>query len=629
MDRSKPFRRLLPVGVVSVAGLAGCCTAPAYRAVVTSQPPHSVVAAVPAPGTSQPPAEVSPEVVVPAPSVPGAALPALPPATSAPPLAPPQSNGNTGSVAPAPPSALVPSSQLYLNAPMGTLQSPLPPAPAPPAASQTEAAQPAPAITAPNLGIPVQAPATHNGDSGNGTAPGDSAQKPLAKNKKSAKPNDPPPSPLARLRKRFHDFAHPPTKPAPKKDGDQTASTEPTTVAKGATQPVIGYRVPLPTAEPGVAVRIQTPLTHPMYAADDVETTHPAATNGQTAAVAATSQLAAPLITAQPAAPLVTAQPAMPLASAASATAATSNKAANEDSLEQWPYRGGASTMPDQPQTATQTAVQATDDDFTAIPVEEYRATVLKIEPQTNSPAHAETAFQPPPAPPATSGPTSGSDEQHVQSPETAVPVSHPVRATPAAGSGSAERPEMIVIPQAVHRTDRPEQLGDSSSGEEKAGEDRRIGVDQSNEPAVARGHVDLRDLSSGPPAPTTWRAPSFAPRTDTAGATQSDVNHGSLNQVSLDQVVPAAVYSTSFNPGWTLPPAIVQGPVPSPGAPIGPGAFSPVVGGRYGQPAWMTPRSAPSSNYAAPAANAAPPVLVPRDNSGAPAILNRSANGG
>jgi hypothetical protein len=410
-------------------------------------------------------------------------------------------------------------------------------------------------------------------------------------------------------------------KPAPKKDGDQTVSTEPTTVAKGTTQPVIGYRVPLPTAEPGMAVRVQTPPTHPMYAADDVEPAHPAATNGQTAAVAATAESAAPLVTAQP---------ATPLASAGSATTATPNQAANEDGVEQWPYRGGASTTPDQPQKTTQTAVQATDDDFTAIPIEEYRATVLKIEPQTTSPAHAETAFQPPPAPPATSGPISGSDEQHVQSPETAVPVSHPVRATPASGSGSAARPEMIVIPQAVHRTDRPEQLGASSGGEQRAGEVRGIGVDQRNEPAIASGQVNLRDLSSGPPAPTTWAAPNLAaPRSDTPGPVQGDVNQVSGNQASVNQGGPEPMYSTPFNPGWTLPPAMLRGTVPSSYPPMGSGGFAPVVGGRYGQPAWMTAKSVSSSNYAAPAANAAKPIVVPRESSGAPPILNRSANGG
>jgi hypothetical protein len=618
MDRSKPFRRLLPVGVVSVAGLAGCCTAPAYRPVMTSQPPRAAVAAVPAPSTSQPPAEVVQEVVVPAPNVgPGTAPAASPPATAVTPPTPPQTIGTTTPAAPPPPSAIsVPTSQLYLNAPMGTLQSPLPPPPAPPAASQTETAQPAPAIPAPNLGIPVQAPAAPNGDSGSGNAPGDADKKPLAKNKKSAKPNDPPPSPLARLRKRFHDFAHPPMKPAPKKDGEQTASTEPTTVAKGVTQPVIGYRVPLPTAEPGVAVRVQSPPTHPMYAADDVEA-HPVAANGQTAAVAATAQLAAPLITAQPAAPLVTAQPAAP------ATAPMPDKSASAENLEQWPYRGGAVTAPDQPQKATQTAVQAADDDFTAIPVEEYRATVLKIAPQTKSPTHGETAFQPPPAPPATPEPMGSSDEHHIQASETATPTSHAVQPISGGGSTSRDGAKLIVIPQAVHRTDRPEQSADSSSGDERASGDARAAEDRRSEPAIAPGQVDLRDLSSGPSAPTTWRAPSFtAPRTDTAGPAQGDVNQVSLNQVSAEPM-----YSTPFNPGWSLPPAILQGPSPS--ASLGPGAFSPIAGGRYGQPAWMTSRSAPNSNHTAPPANAAPPVFIPRDSSGAPAILNRSANGG
>jgi hypothetical protein len=612
MDRSKPFRRLLPVGVVSVAGLAGCCTAPAYRPVMTCQPPRAAVATVPAPSMNQPAAE--PVVVGSAPNVGAVTVPpAAPPIVSttppALPAAPPQSTGDS-TTAPAPPNAaVVPPSQLYLNAPMGTLQSPLPPPPAPPAASQTEAAQPAPAIPAPNLGIPVQAPATPNGDAGSGNAAGDADKKPLAKNKKSAKPSDPPPSPLARLRKRFHDFAHPPTKPAPKKDGDPTSPAEPTTVAKGVAQPVIGYRVPLPTAEAGIAVRVQTPPTHPMYAADDVEA-RPVAADGQTAAVAAT----------QPAAPLITAQPAAPIATAAPATAAMTEKSASADNVEQWPYRGGAVSMPDPPQKAAQTSVQTTDDDFTAIPVEEYRATVVKIEPQTQLPAHSETAFEPPPAPPATSEQINGTDEQHVQSPETAAPVSHPVQATPA--SGSAERPQMFVIPQAAHHTDRAEQSADAS-------EDRRIGEDQRSEPVVAPGQVDLRDLSSGPPAPTTWRAPSYAPPSDTAGPAQGDANQVGVNQASLNQVAPEPVSSTPFNPGWTLPPAILQAPIASPNASMGPGAFSPPVGGRYGQPAWMTSRSVPSSNHAASSANAVPPVLAPRDNSGAPAILNRSANGG
>ncbi|HEV8002766.1 MAG TPA: hypothetical protein VGP63_22965, partial [Planctomycetaceae bacterium] len=140
MDRSKPFRRLLPVGILSAAGFAGCASTPAYRPLITSQAPSRPVAAAEAPANSSS-VPVAPSLGAP-----------IEPAPAAPPMDPPPRPGTYESPAQSsnepsqsPPSQSPPSQptgpafeapgagsvQPHLSTPMGVLQTPLIPPPAP------------------------------------------------------------------------------------------------------------------------------------------------------------------------------------------------------------------------------------------------------------------------------------------------------------------------------------------------------------------------------------------------------------------------------------------------------------------------------------------------------------------
>src|SRR5580704_12289497 len=79
MDRSKPFRRLLPVGILSAVGFAGCASTPAYRPLITSQAPSRPPAAAEAPANS------SSVPVAPSLGAPIAPTPAAPPVDAPPP----------------------------------------------------------------------------------------------------------------------------------------------------------------------------------------------------------------------------------------------------------------------------------------------------------------------------------------------------------------------------------------------------------------------------------------------------------------------------------------------------------------------------------------------------------------
>ncbi len=245
---------------------------------------------------------------------------------------------------------------------------------------------------------------------------------------KPAKPADPPLSPLARLRKRFHSLTHPAPKPT-KKDADALAAGD---TAKSGVAVASGPRVPIPRSSVGVAVRVEKPPLHPLYASDEAESLPPIVSSTQTAQVDASVRPVAPL-------PLVSPAP----------QAVPASSSSNE--IEQWPHGGDA---PPSEQHAT-VKVEGIED-FTAISPEEYRATVAKINAPDNGPTTIEMSKPPANVPPA---------GQQVQT----QPKPHEAPAVPEAAQSSSRdtSPPMVVIPQAAHRvtipTDpvEPEQPGD------------------------------------------------------------------------------------------------------------------------------------------------------------------------
>jgi hypothetical protein len=612
MDRSRPFRRLLPaVGILSAAGFAGCASAPAYRPVVTSQAPsHPVAAADPSADSALPPATPPPGP----PSAPPSTVPVAP-VMDAPPLslmpAPPSqsvsepgASGGPALAAPAPSGV-----QPYLSAPMGVLQTPLAAPPAPVAAPTDNgpplAAPQLPADAAPSAAASPSVSVNIDAATGAGSAPAAAPQKPQpAKKSTSKKPADPPLSPLARLRQRFHSFVH----PDPKKDSEQkSALTDPQGSATQIARPVSGYRVPLPTAE--VAVKVSTPPVHGLYASDDVDNTRPIVSDVNTARVEPTPQQAQEISQA-------------PIRSAAAAT-----KPAADTEIEQWPYSAPATTTAHpNPETADSTK------DFTAISAEEYRASVAKIE-QASGLTSTELSIRPataspPPAQPDDSGPPQASFVVGSAPPATAAP---PVAAPPAEAicvavpavavrdPAEGEKPTMIVIPQAAPRApvmvvipqasprptaDPPAQPAQSSSPE------------GSHESAGAGAGESIRDLSSSAPSSAAlWSPPSQRPAIEPiSGSSEVSVpnvspssNSGGSNPVDTSANAGPTFNGATFNPGWTLPPAIVQDTRSAPGvvfaAPQYP-VYPQVTSGRYAQPAWMRARLNSSGN-ASPNGNA------------------------
>jgi hypothetical protein len=469
MDCFKPFRRLLPVGIVSVAGLTGCVSAPAYRPVATSVAPSHPMPSAAASGLGGQTSEtvVGDAASSPPPPDSSATPPLPPPPVSAPPVAPPQStidSGANGGPALSPPATS--GVQPYLSAPMGVLQTPLAPPPAPPATpgETNPSAAPQPPAEGPAPGPPPLSIETSMKIGG--AAP----QKPVP-----AKPTEPHLSPLAKLRQRFHSLTHSSAKPAPQKDTAQKSANQ-ATAQLG--QPVTGYRVALPTAQVGVVVKSGPGPLHPLYASDEPESAHPIVTNVQVAPVESSPQRPKEI-------PLTPAEP-MPVAT----------KPVGNSEIEQWPYSAGAATSP-RPSDATVDSVDASED-FSPISVQEYRETVAKIEPAIVSGTAAEPpAINPTPAQPQSTEPTP-------------VPPNPAASAVIVPGSAKEKSEPLFVIPQAAPRPNR-------------ATPSSRVPPESAKGPEVE----SLRDLAYGPPTPAGWSPEmSSAPAIETAlNLSQSEPN--------------------------------------------------------------------------------------------------------
>lgn len=550
MDRSTPLWRLLPWGVLSAAGLAGCASAPAYRPVTTSAtPPNPVVAsqsvtappAVSAAPTASPSGAVDPSLAPPADPMVAPSAPAGPPRAAAPLAAPLTVPAPSGMPAPpvsetAPPSSsveLAPAvTEPHLSAPMGVLQTPLPSPPlpspllpAPPIVVQpTEPGRLSP--PAPAESVAPGVPATTN-----------AAPKPAGK-KVAAKPADPSPSPLARLRQRFHTLTHP--APKPTKKADALANGDPAT-AKATVAVATGPRVPIPTASEGVAVRVEKPPLHPLYASDEVENTPSNPPTTETAQIAPARPVDSP-----------------PLAPPATPASASGNE------IEQWPNRADAPPS-EQPVTSKDENFE----DFTAVSPEEYRATVAKISPADGGPAILDKSKTPADVP----------TPAHEQA-RAAQPTTPQVPTVPAAAQ-SANRDTnspLIVVPQAAHHATIPTDR--VSPGGQVAPSD-----------SFAARNVDVpRDPATAAPTSAAWSSatvPAQAIQTTAAGVT------------------PNAGFA--HPPGWTSVPAPVElPPALNSQSSAAPTAAPPTVSGRYGQPVWMQPRGN-SASAGGPAVNPQP----------------------
>ncbi len=411
----------------------------------------------------------------------------------------------------------------------------------------------------------------------------DATPAPATKNA-AAKPADPPLSPLARLRKKFHSLTHP-AKPT-KKDADALAAGD----AKAGVTVASGPRVPIPTASVGVAARVERPPLHPLYASDEGESLPPIATSTQTAQVEATARPIEPLV---------------PPAQLAVPASSSSNK------IEQWP-NGGDAPPSEQPATVKVEGVE----DFTAISPEEYRATVAKINAPDSGPTIIDMSKTPADVPPAA--------QQQVQTTQPRTPAPPTIPAAAQSSSRETSSP-MIVIPQAAHRVTTPADPVESSSPATPS------------ESLAARNVESPTDPSVAPPTSAAWSAPSVPGQTiqtisnkNPSEPTPVAANSGGPAPISVNSnasVNPNAGFA--YQPGWTPVPAPVElrDSPPSPTASaVVPRATStaasrlvravlnypsatpsqPSVGGRYGQPVWMQSRGNSPSTGSSPISQSA-----------------------
>jgi hypothetical protein len=448
--------------------------------------------------------------------------------------------------------------QLHLNAPMGVLQTPLPTPSG--SGSTTDQNQPLRVPQTP-ADDPLQAgpSASLNIDAEHGDRTGTNAstQKPAEKKRKPAKPAEPALSPLARLRNRFHLLTHP-SKPAPKKE-------EPATTAH-ATHLVTGPRVPLPT--PDAAVKVQTPAIHGLYASDNVEPQSPVAS-------------AAPTVPGQ------TSTQSRGDNSQASAAPVPTTKPGGSTDVEQWPH-GVSSPPPQQRAATTQPA-----DDFTAIPDEEYRATVTKIEGSSQPQPAGDWRTQ--------SATTAPAPESQAQSAPPAPPPAPPAVGSTGPVIVPGEAGAWMPIPQAAPQADSLRPLAPA-------------GAEAPTVSARPSGVEGVRDLAAGAPSTVSW-SPS---------ASQGAVIEPAftLKPGRSSQIDASASPETSFSPGWSLPPAINQDAAPARRVSSGRSASS-----RYAQPAWMSWAKKSPSTHAAPNAASTSPVVIRRASSPPPTIAIRAAD--
>jgi hypothetical protein len=331
---------------------------------------------------------------------------------------------------------------------------------------------------------------------------------------------------------------------------------------------VTGSRVPLPTAD--VAIKVQASPIHGLYASDDAENARPVAG----------SAAAAPVLSPT--------QPSGENSQANNGTVAATQTATNTG-IEQWP-RSAAAATPRPSAASTESA-----EDFTAIPEEEYRATVAKIQGSSEPTPKAEWPVQRA----TTSEPAS---QDQAQSTQPAPPPAPPAVGSTAPNSVPGEAGAWIVIPQALPKADRlPPAEPNRSEAPSLA----------TNVPAVQT----LRDLASGSPSTADWSPPvSPGPVIEPAS---------SPGPAGSNQIEPNTNSGAAFNPGWTLPPAVYEEPASGPRTSFVPAVPPQATSGRHAWPAWTNSRKIPQPKPAVPTAS---PVVVRRAPVAPPTIIESRA---
>jgi hypothetical protein len=527
MPASKPMARLGLLAVVALAGLSACATWPAYRVpqgafgdspdVMTSAPPGANAAANPDVAAAPSPVvpTIAPTISVPGPVVVNSTVqPRIDAessglAANAPPAIPEasQSTGVTLTEATAPASEsnrdqLQPQKPLDATSPDSN----------PPSAGQQAAGGVVPGQTAPGAGSP---------------APAASATVTVAQ----------PPGALARLRARFHNLIQPAPKPAKvakdKKDKDGK-SHDPAGTPHEPAQPVLTVHIPLPTSDESRVAKEDTRSPHGLFPAE--EGPGPVST-----AAVGVAQVGAP--------------PAPPASQAEAAPSReVSEKPAVAGQIEQWPYSPQAVASAPKASSAPVPA-----NEFDPIPVDEYQATVARVNGNANS-LPSFHASQPTPndtlhasASPATAAPPTAADTP----PAASTPTTTELHVVPTVDA------KPIVNEPALMRIDQAQA---PRSAEEQG---------------VSSARVDSQERPA-PEQPPQLAQPS-PPQTDATSSAGSPAPNAPAVQTSAALPVPAAPAPPVQTPVQTS----VQKPIVR---------SAQWVGGRYGQPAWMTPYASPAA---------------------------------
>jgi hypothetical protein len=405
MSFSKQLTQLGLLGTFSLVGLSACTIWPGYRSpqgmpptVVTASPPIAESAPSTPPAAPLPPAETSPASTLSAP-VPMGQAPAStanssagtptdvgppPPAPPAVPPAPEPPSRGTTSAGPAAPSADSNHDQLQTQKPLEASASAIDPANGAAVPGQPVAAS-APPSTGANVLVTIP----------------------------QAAPNSPaahPPGALAKLRARFHNLIQPSPKP-PAKVANAGKATGPAAAPQGPPQVVTTVRIPLPMSDPNKVVMEDSRASHTISPESDAPTplAPAAARNIQTVQAPADAS-------------------GLPVDNAAPRTGENTT---GSRGVEQWPFGPQAAAK------STQAPAATPSDDFDPIPVDEYKAAIVRANEATSLPAFNRTS--PSASQQAANSPPNGS----VPQPMAETQNSFELQIVPRAAATSPERPAL------------------------------------------------------------------------------------------------------------------------------------------------------------------------------------------
>ncbi len=555
MARGRPWFRLAPLGIIAAVGLCGCAWSPcgrwrtsAAQQAVAAQSPTSQEtsnsSSPPIPTDAQQPAgRSSPAIVIdrpgknedewggaPAGQSPGDGPDLVPPGPAAP---------QKDSLLPAP-AAGSNLDQRAVQKPTD-VKSRLNDHVAPP----DEETAGGPVGGNRDFGLPPGDPPS---SANRGDAPTKPATQPSAKTKK-----EPPAGPLARLKQRLRSLTG--SKPSPKAQKEAKQRTD-------ETESVQGERIALPPSEARRPQLPSTAVVHGLYPADDWGNTPASPTEFRHAGGEVPTSEIAPRNA--------------PSASIASDRAGRPPQAAvpSTGEIEQWPPSAQATVKPD-------SSADASDGfgEFSAIPVEEYRAVIAKSTNGASVPDFSEAATdQAKPQPtPASAPPASRSK---------ASPTRPPAVAANRGDEWPFDEPEATKTPAArtqppVSEQAPPERLASKSASAEPPAEP----FPSEAEPAFASQAPPAQSTDAGRPHPDA-AAPVQA-------ATSSSLPPAAPTSPPADVTPIFDGPASETRDAPAIAPAAPAAPIVSPAAPIaapaGPLIMPGYGGGRYSQPAWMT----------------------------------------